>query len=794
MARQSALLIAVVLIVLPPANAQEPGGEPSVWVSRSKTLDGLTEELGSLHQRLYEAGKLPKIAVENADGTPQETLMFKLGKYYGSYVPATMQRISCLINDACMIVDVTEPGQSPYKWLNQVGDPVVLPDLDLEAEVRWILHEKSAGQNLAELVEKTYGGCLAFDEACRNLIAERNPEGEQVLDPAFEGLVWLPGLRVRTLLDLSDDPELEHELERNLVPNTTIKEPTAFRDPLEPSDSQPELVKNWRPVSNLYLESISAHTESVNFAMTDTLFTETAPEVSYPPAGSGQPLSIPGDSAIEDLEEDDWLWLEEGPVNASGMSEPTVGLAESAGYTSLPRWREEPTGEAEAVKEVLTPLELFEADQQKIYQSISYPEDYHIGSFASLVAVIDTRLDAAHCGFDQNNLTAYDSQGQRIQKEGSRAHCGETSSADPVKDHGTHVTGIIAARPVPENSTHVLHGVNPYARVEAYELPNESESNLEATAGIVSLSVRNKPDVLNLSFEYPPSLENFDPVKDVLEMVQNRTLVVTAAGNDGAEHGGACPYYPACMDLPNIVVVAATAGEPGNPQLWQADSITRSDFGRRVHIAAPGASVPSTVRGNRLGRLSGTSQAAPIVAGAASMIFSLRSDLAPYQVRNRLIYTSDLSPNLEGKLLGGVLNIQRALDLDSEVVVLRKDTTIRCDTNEPETLTAPTTLRGEIISIGDHVRGGLQWRSPGVAKPGWTELDDLRRMVYHPDSRQYTFVVISRREDTELKRFRAYLQSRTNRVEMRVEGNGPERVTVCEFDLQAIEEYVAAMH
>ena len=71
-----------------------------------------------------------------------------------------------------------------------------------------------------------------------------------------------------------------------------------------------------------------------------------------------------------------------------------------------------------------------------------------------------------------------------------------------------------------------------------------------------------------------------------------------------------------------------------------------SNFGAKsVDLAAPGSYILSTVSGNKYSYMSGTSMAAPMVTGAAAMLYSYDSGLAVTEIKGRilnscLLYTS----------------------------------------------------------------------------------------------------------------------------------------------------------
>jgi subtilisin family serine protease len=98
-------------------------------------------------------------------------------------------------------------------------------------------------------------------------------------------------------------------------------------------------------------------------------------------------------------------------------------------------------------------------------------------------------------------------------------------------------------------------------------------------------------------------------------------LVVAAAGNDGRSND-IMPYYPASYPLDNIISVASINR--------QDQLLPSSNFGKGVHVAAPGLSVLSTLPGGRFGMMTGTSQATAFVTGAAALLASQFKDIKDF--------------------------------------------------------------------------------------------------------------------------------------------------------------------
>ena len=80
-------------------------------------------------------------------------------------------------------------------------------------------------------------------------------------------------------------------------------------------------------------------------------------------------------------------------------------------------------------------------------------------------------------------------------------------------------------------------------------------------------------------------------------------------------------------------------------------------------LAAPGDQILGSVRENRFATLSGTSQAAAFVTGAAGLLEAANHRLTPAQIKNRLLYTADLDSNYDGKVAFGKLDVKRALSI-----------------------------------------------------------------------------------------------------------------------------------
>ena len=252
-------------------------------------------------------------------------------------------------------------------------------------------------------------------------------------------------------------------------------------------------------------------------------------------------------------------------------------------------------------------------------------------------------------------------------------------------DHGTIVAGVAAAV---GNNFRGIAGVAWEAKIMPIRVLDSSGSGdvLTVIEGI-DYAVEKGADVINLSFigsGFSKSLFL------ALERAYKAGIVVVAAvGNTGASGKNLDeePLYPVCYyggDGENIVIgVAATDKNDKKAQF--------SNYGTKcVDVSAPGVDIWSTVAYNPglpefteyySGGWSGSSLAAPIVAGTAALIKSLNPNLGVPEIRNLLTVNADnidnLNPDYAGKLGKGRLNIGRTVEaayltMESSPFSLRK--------------------------------------------------------------------------------------------------------------------------
>lgn len=203
--------------------------------------------------------------------------------------------------------------------------------------------------------------------------------------------------------------------------------------------------------------------------------------------------------------------------------------------------------------------------------------------------ILDTGID-----FDHPDLT--------VDAIRSKSFLSGSTSADDENGHGTHVAGIIGGK---NNNFGILGVASGATLVSIRILDKEGKGTLSSTIEALSyVSSNAKPgDVINMSFGEEGISDALD--RQVKAAAAKGIFIAIAAGNDSK---AANLFSPARANGTNVFTVSAV------------DSLNNfasfSNYGNdAVDFAAPGVRILSTYLDGKYARMSGTSQAAPHVAG-----------------------------------------------------------------------------------------------------------------------------------------------------------------------------------
>ncbi len=187
----------------------------------------------------------------------------------------------------------------------------------------------------------------------------------------------------------------------------------------------------------------------------------------------------------------------------------------------------------------------------------------------------------------------------------SRDFTRSPSAAYDAQGHGTHVSGIIAAR---RNAKGIV-GVAPQSKIIAAKVLNDegAGTSQDIVAGI-QWAIASGADILSMSLGSPEPDEEIHQA--LLIAISKGIFVITAAGNEGPD-----------LD---------TVGYPaGFPEMVAVGSIDRrkklsqfSSRGRQVDVVAPGDEITSCYPPRSYATLSGTSMATPCISGVVALALS----------------------------------------------------------------------------------------------------------------------------------------------------------------------------
>src|SRR2546430_16255044 len=285
----------------------------------------------------------------------------------------------------------------------------------------------------------------------------------------------------------------------------------------------------------------------------------------------------------------------------------------------------------------LTPDDPFFSSKQWGPQRINAPAAWDItaGSPNTVVAVVDSGIDGTHPDFSGKVLAG--------------TNC--TTDTLPPPSHGTHAAGIAAA--IGNNGTGIA-GINWTAGILPIKVCNASGSctNSDISCGVVfgvtfAISNPSLRVVENLSLGGPGYAQQ---LKDAFDYaLQNKVLVVASSGNDGKS----TVLFPA--GYPGVMAVGASTPTNGRAAF--------STYGTHLSVIAPGVDIYSTVPGGGYSLMTGTSMAAPHVAGVAALILALSPGLSPAQVRSQIERTATHlgSSAFDPQFGWGVVNAAAAL-------------------------------------------------------------------------------------------------------------------------------------
>lgn len=240
---------------------------------------------------------------------------------------------------------------------------------------------------------------------------------------------------------------------------------------------------------------------------------------------------------------------------------------------------------------------------------------HHSTGQGVVVAVLDTGIDMNH-DYLKDNISPWGIDFVDEDYDASEERSNLDSNGNGVIDegwgHGTHVAGIIKTV-APDVTIMPIRIADSDGHAELFDI-------IEG----ISYATMYGVDIINLSM----SIDKPSPLlQDWIAFAQAMNItIVTSAGNNNLNE----LKYPG--NVRGVITVTSI-----NENLVKSSF---ANYSYNVSVAAQGENILSTAPGNRYIYRSGTSMAAPIVAGQAAIILQLVPYASRYYVADRILLTS----------------------------------------------------------------------------------------------------------------------------------------------------------
>lgn len=245
------------------------------------------------------------------------------------------------------------------------------------------------------------------------------------------------------------------------------------------------------------------------------------------------------------------------------------------------------------------------------------------------VAVVDTGIQYDHQDLKGNYV--------------SGGYDWVNDDSDPYDDegHGTHCAGIVAAE---MDNKKGIAGIAQVSIMAEKVLDGDGKGTPWDSARGIIHAADEGANILSLSLG---TQLHFSIYENACQYAWNAgCLLIAASGNDGIQSIG----YPARFDT----VIAVGAIDKNLKKL------TDSNYGSELELVAPGAAIISTCPTNDYTWHSGTSEAAPHVAGVVALLWSKQPSITNHQIRSKLQFKAiDLGPSGWDEYYGyGLVNVR----------------------------------------------------------------------------------------------------------------------------------------
>ena len=279
------------------------------------------------------------------------------------------------------------------------------------------------------------------------------------------------------------------------------------------------------------------------------------------------------------------------------------------------------------------------------------------------------------------------------------------NDADPMDDngHGTHVAGTIGA--VGNNGVGVS-GVAWSVRLMPLKfMDSQGSGSLSDAIEGINYARNMGAKIINASWGgggFSSALQQ------AITRFQNAGGIFVAAAGNESSNNVTTPAFPA--NYSGVISVGAST---------RTDTLASfSNFGTNVDVVAPGASILSTLPNNRYGSLSGTSMAAPHVAGALALLWGQNTAATATTITNALVNNTD-------NVLRGSTSQFGRINVGKAAAALRGTPTTPNPPVPPTPTPTPVPVQRTYSSIGRQFLNDASSRSSTTTSIPITVSDDI---------------------------------------------------------------------